>query len=271
MDIIPENRKKEAWLETCLKVYQQLLDRGLTPETASRCQVGGLLGGRKGGLVGGRVLAGGIPSHLLHLDRELSLLLLDKYIYEGGREMQSLFNFALCNNFNYCTWRSYIPNELKPHKAIPDTELSSLQSVEMGKFFFASGGWGKYSSLEDFLKSSEEYSKINVTHWRTKFACSDDEEKGVYWPGKETQEAFRTRRAVELYNIYKNSSSSDGTHFTPKSLESFLHKENMNDTGLKIKSLKFWKQSFDIAKEKRLTQSDFNIRTRNSMKRKSSS
>ena len=226
--------------------------------------------------MGGRVLAGGIQSHLIHLDRELSLSLLGKFIYEEGTERQSLYSFALCNNFCYETWNNYIPNELAPykHKRIPYTELSSSQSVEMGKFFFSSGGWGKYSSLEDFLKSSEEYSQITDTHWRTKFARSDDEDKGVYWPGKETQQPFLTHRAVELYKnyLYKNSSSSDGTHFTRESLESFLRKENMNDTGLKIKSIKFWKQCFDIAKEKRLTQSDFHIRTRNySMKRKSSS
>jgi hypothetical protein len=236
--------------------------------------VGGLVGGLLGGAIGGRVLAGGIPSHLLHLDKQLSLSLLDKFVYEGGTDCQSLRSFALCNNFCYRTWNNYISNELAPykHKRIPYTELSSSQSVEMGKFFFSSGGWGKYSSLEDFLKSSEEYSQITDTHWRTKFARSDDEDKGVYWPGMESQQAFLTHRAVELYKIYKKSSSSDGTQFTRESLQLFLDEVNKDYTGLKFNLVETWKKYFNMTKEEGLTESDFQIATRNySSKRKSSS
>jgi len=55
--------------------------------------------------------------------------------------------------------------------------------------------------LKDFLKSRVEYETLNVTHWKYKFRDSDDEKKGD-WPGEQKQEAFRTHRSVELYDLY---------------------------------------------------------------------
>jgi hypothetical protein len=201
-----------------------------------------------GGLVGGRVLAGGIQSHLIHLDRELSLSLLGKFIYEEGTERQSLYSFALCNNFCFKTWNNYIPNELAPykHKRIPYTELSSLQSLAMVKLFYVSGGWGKYATLGDFLKSRVEYEKVKVPNWCCKFEDSDDEMKGD-WAGKQSQEAFRIDLAVKLYENYKDSSSSDRTHSTRKLLKLFLDKVNMDYTGLKFNLVETWKKYFNMA------------------------
>jgi len=57
---------------------------------------------------------------------------------------------------------------------------------------------------------------------------------------------------ILVYSLQYVKNGSDGTHFTPKSLESFLHKENMNDTGLKFKRAKVWKKYYDFAKEEGL-------------------
>ena len=67
------------------------------------------------------------------------------------------------------------------------------------------------------------------------------------WPGEQTQEAFRINRAVELYDLYKDSSSSDRTHSTRKLLKLFLDKVNMDYTGLKFNLVETWKKYFNMA------------------------
>jgi hypothetical protein len=128
-DILESNRKKGVWLAACLKVHQQLVEKGLTPEEASKWLVGGLLGGLTDILPENRKkeawLAACLKVHQQLLDKGLSPETASKWVVGGLVDI-------LPENRNKEAW---LETCVKVHQQLLDKGLSSATASKVA------GGW----------------------------------------------------------------------------------------------------------------------------------